>query len=60
MLRSTTEQAVRYINCGDWVESCTAVVETYAGEFEIIRWPLSGQGAVVPLSRTVAANTAAA
>jgi UDP-2,3-diacylglucosamine pyrophosphatase LpxH len=29
-----------YINCGDWVESCTAVVETYDGVFEIIRWPL--------------------
>ena len=31
---------IRYINCGDWVESCTAVVETYDGVFEIIRWPL--------------------
>jgi UDP-2,3-diacylglucosamine pyrophosphatase LpxH len=30
---------IRYINCGDWVESCTAVVETYDGEFEIIHWP---------------------
>ena len=49
---------VRYINCGDWVESCTAVVETYAGEFEILHWPLSGQGTVVPLSRPVAANAA--
>ncbi len=31
---------IRYINCGDWVESCTAVVETYDGEFEILRWPV--------------------
>ena len=31
---------IRYINCGDWVESCTAVVETYDGAFEIIRWPM--------------------
>ena len=23
---------VHYLNCGDWVESCTAVVETLAGE----------------------------
>ena len=29
---------LRYINCGDWVESCTAVIENFDGEFEIIRW----------------------
>ena len=29
---------VLYINCGDWVESCTAVVEHFSGGFEIIRW----------------------
>jgi len=27
-----------YINTGDWVESCTAIVETSEGAFEIIRW----------------------
>lgn len=27
-----------YVNCGDWVESCTAVVEHYNGKFEIIKW----------------------
>jgi UDP-2,3-diacylglucosamine pyrophosphatase LpxH len=27
-----------YINCGDWVESCTAVGETFDGRFEIINW----------------------
>lgn len=27
-----------YINTGDWVESCTAVVENLDGAFEIIRW----------------------
>jgi hypothetical protein len=26
------------MNCGDWVESCTALAETYDGEFELIRW----------------------
>lgn len=30
---------IRYMNCGDWVESCTALAETYDGRFEIIRWP---------------------
>jgi len=28
----------RYINCGDWVESCTAVVEHFDGSFEVICW----------------------
>jgi DNA repair exonuclease SbcCD nuclease subunit len=27
-----------YMNCGDWVESCTALVENYDGSFEIIKW----------------------
>ena len=27
-----------YINCGDWVESCTAVVEHFDGQLEIVRW----------------------
>ena len=27
---------VRYVNCGDWVESCTAVVEHHDGRFEIV------------------------
>jgi UDP-2,3-diacylglucosamine pyrophosphatase LpxH len=29
---------IHYVNCGDWVESCTAVGERYGGEFEIIHW----------------------
>jgi UDP-2,3-diacylglucosamine pyrophosphatase LpxH len=29
---------VRYINTGDWVESCSGVVEHYDGRFEIIYW----------------------
>ena len=29
---------VLYINSGDWVESCTAIGETFDGKFEIIRW----------------------
>jgi UDP-2,3-diacylglucosamine pyrophosphatase LpxH len=33
---------LRYINCGDWVESCTAVVEHFDGTFEIVRWATSG------------------
>lgn len=29
---------IHYLNTGDWVESCTAVVETDAGELEVIDW----------------------
>lgn len=29
---------VHYVNTGDWVESCTAVVENEKGELELIRW----------------------
>lgn len=29
---------IRYLNTGDWVESCTAVVEDFNGEFHLIRW----------------------
>jgi hypothetical protein len=27
-----------YLNCGDWVESCTAVVESHDGELRVIKW----------------------
>jgi hypothetical protein len=33
---------LRYINCGDWVESCTAVAESHDGQFEIITWTHTG------------------
>jgi len=29
---------VQYINTGDWVESCTAVVEHFDGRMEILTW----------------------
>lgn len=29
---------IRYLNTGDWVESCTAIVEDFDGEFHLIRW----------------------
>src|SRR6266576_2298454 len=50
---------LRYINFGDWVESCTAVNEHFNGQFEIVRWvgpgPLAYEHdlAPVPLSSTV-------
>nr|WP_114184051.1 UDP-2,3-diacylglucosamine diphosphatase [Microvirga aerophila] len=29
---------ITYVNTGDWVESCTAVVEHYDGSLELIHW----------------------
>lgn len=31
-------EGVRYLNCGDWVESCTALVEHHDGSLELIDW----------------------
>lgn len=28
-----------YCNTGDWVESCSALVEKHTGELELLRWP---------------------
>jgi UDP-2,3-diacylglucosamine pyrophosphatase LpxH len=30
--------AVRYLNCGDWVDTCSAIVEYYDGRIEIVNW----------------------
>jgi len=30
---------IRYMNDGDWVESCTALVEHHDGHWEIVHWP---------------------
>jgi UDP-2,3-diacylglucosamine pyrophosphatase LpxH len=29
---------VCYVNCGDWVDSCTAIVEHFDGRLELISW----------------------
>ena len=29
---------IAYINCGDWVDSCTAIVESASGEMQLVRW----------------------
>ncbi len=47
---------VRYVNTGDWVESCTAVVEHYDGRLELVRWTESRpEPAALPAPRTRAA-----
>jgi UDP-2,3-diacylglucosamine pyrophosphatase LpxH len=27
-----------YVNCGDWVDSCTAIVEHFDGQLELVAW----------------------
>jgi UDP-2,3-diacylglucosamine pyrophosphatase LpxH len=34
-----TFEGIHYLNCGDWVESCTAIAEFHQGELQVIRWP---------------------
>ncbi len=29
---------IAYINCGDWVDSCTAIVERASGSMELVHW----------------------
>lgn len=35
---TTTEDGILYLNCGDWVDSCTALVERFDGAIEIVEW----------------------
>ena len=42
---------VEYINTGDWVENCTAVVEHHDGQLELIEWNApAGEHPVAPAS----------
>lgn len=47
---------VMYLNCGDWVESCTALVEHFDGRLEILRWHTAGHEADAPSGDGVAAG----
>ncbi|MES2605608.1 MAG: UDP-2,3-diacylglucosamine diphosphatase [Pseudomonadota bacterium] len=52
---------INYYNCGDWVESCTALAEDAAGNIDIIHWaelyPLADN--VIPLKLPVPAQAQA-
>jgi len=39
---------ITYINCGDWVDSCTAIVEHYDGRMQLVRWTQPAASAVSP------------
>lgn len=32
------QDGLTYINCGDWVDSCTAIVEHHDGRLELVQW----------------------
>lgn len=51
---------LHYLNCGDWVESCTALVENESGELQIVRWGTSTQRELVPASAVRRAARSAA
>ena len=34
----TPDGATLYLNCGDWVENCTALAEHLDGRLEVVRW----------------------
>jgi UDP-2,3-diacylglucosamine pyrophosphatase LpxH len=39
---------IRYLNCGDWVDSCTGIVEHLDGRMELVHW---AQGPASPARR---------
>ncbi len=42
---------VAYLNDGDWVESCTALVEHFDGRFELIAWLEARKSLRAPIAR---------
>jgi UDP-2,3-diacylglucosamine pyrophosphatase LpxH len=39
---------IDYLNCGDWVEHCTAIAEDLQGRMHLIDWPALAGSAVAP------------
>ncbi len=42
---------VRYLNCGDWVENCTAIAEDEEGGLSALRWAMEGLRRETEISR---------
>lgn len=40
---------IHYVNAGDWVESCTGIIEETDGRLEVLRWTGSGQESLFPV-----------
>lgn len=47
-----------YLNCGDWVEHCTALAERFDGTFELIRWQVLPRRADASAHRMVGKEVA--
>ncbi|MFN2541196.1 MAG: hypothetical protein ABR514_03385, partial [Chthoniobacterales bacterium] len=50
---------VTYYNCGDWVESCTALVEHHDGKLELVTYPAfprSSAGGTTSAGRALGLN----
>ena len=46
-------EGILYLNCGDWVDSCTGIVEHLDGTMELVRWAQSpGDFAAVAMDAT--------
>jgi len=43
-----------YVNCGDWVDSCTAIVEHFDGRLELVAW---GMRSLLPALAVTAPQT---
>jgi len=39
---------ITYLNCGDWVDSCTAIVEHAGGRMELVQWTTDRGPAIRP------------
>jgi len=50
---------IHYLNCGDWVESATALVETHSGEIKVIHWQIPAARKDLVASRDDALSEAA-
>jgi len=42
---------ITYMNTGDWVESCIAIVEHQDGKFELIAWHMTREAALQPVKK---------
>lgn len=57
---------VRYLNCGDWVDTCSGIVEHLDGRIEVVRWEdmeiaaEAPEGTAVPMVPTAQAARARA
>ena len=49
---------VRYLNCGDWVESCTAILHTHDGQFQVIEYDASENPTVADVVATATTDHA--